>query len=209
MIPRCDSNALVKSVSVGLCYTISRWMVKRRTLGQAGANPSTFTEEGYTAWRNEALPRNFLRHFSIQDIQAKDVLDFGCGEGCLSFFVAEKAKSVIGIDTNPALIAKAKKHCQTHTSSVVSPKFQISTKLDAIDLPDQSVDVILGFDVMEHVMEYVAILREWHRILRHNGRALIWWVPWWNPYGPHIESLVPILGRTYFFLTGRSCEHVR
>lgn len=21
---------------------------------------------------------------------------------------------------------------------------------------------------------------------------MIWWVPWWNPYGPHIESLVPI-----------------
>jgi ubiquinone/menaquinone biosynthesis C-methylase UbiE len=161
-------------------------------MGQAGANASTFSEQGYTAWRSEALAKNFLRHFNVGDVQGKDILDFGCGEGCLSLFLAGYAKSVIGIDANLRMIAKAQDNLATSEVSSPKPVFYVAAALDTIDVPDESLDVILCFDVLEHVMDYPAILREWCRILRPNAKVLIWWVPWWNPYGPHIESLVPI-----------------
>jgi SAM-dependent methyltransferase len=61
------------------------------------------------------------------------------------------------------------------------------------------VDVILCFDVLEHVMHVQPILNEWYRVLRRKGQVLIWWVPWLNPVGHHIESLVPIPWAHVFF----------
>jgi ubiquinone/menaquinone biosynthesis C-methylase UbiE len=63
---------------------------------------------------------------------------------------------------------------------------------DRIDLPDGSVDVVLCFDVLEHVMDVESAIDEWLRVLRPGGVVLIWWSPWYGPFGHHIESLVPI-----------------
>ncbi len=54
------------------------------------------------------------------------------------------------------------------------------------------MDVIVCFDVMEHVMEYEAIVREWARILAPGGLVLIWWSVWWHPYGHHLHTLIPL-----------------
>ncbi|GBE56125.1 Mg-protoporphyrin IX methyl transferase [archaeon BMS3Bbin16] len=44
------------------------------------------------------------------------ILDVGCGAGALSFIVAEKAKSVVGIDISEAAIGKAKRQAPENTS---------------------------------------------------------------------------------------------
>lgn len=63
---------------------------------------------------------------------------------------------------------------------------------DALPFPDGSFDTLLAFDCLEHVMSPEPILREWHRVLRPGGRCLIEWYPYKGPWGPHMESLVPI-----------------
>jgi SAM-dependent methyltransferase len=64
-----------------------------------------------------------------------------------------------------------------------------------IPLPDDAVDCLFSFEVLEHVADEAAILAEWHRVLRSGGTAMIsvpnrWWIfethgaslPWlpWN-----------------------------
>lgn len=46
---------------------------------------------------------------------------------------------------------------------------------DVTDLtfPDCSYDIVLSFDVLEHVPDYHAALREFHRVLDHNGTLLL------------------------------------
>jgi mono/diheme cytochrome c family protein len=41
-------------------------------------------------------------------------------------------------------------------------------------------------------MSYETVIPEWKRVLRKNGRVLIVWTPWYNPYAHHLENLVPI-----------------
>jgi len=60
-------------------------------------------------------------------------------------------------------------------------------------------------------MDPEPIVAEWRRLLRPEGQILIWWVPWLNPWGHHIESLIPIPWAHVFFsdktLT-RACARV-
>lgn len=177
-----------------ICFGLSRKMVTKRRSGQAGGNPATFDKEAYQRWRDKELQQQFSDYFSPSDVVGKDVLDFGCGEGELSFLMMSLgAKSVTGIEVDESRYAAcAGKVSKDPGSGERFPRFLCATNDTQIDLPDSAVDVIVCFDVLEHIMAYDAIIREWRRVLRPGGRVLIWWVPWWHPYGPHIESLVPI-----------------
>jgi SAM-dependent methyltransferase len=159
---------------------------------RAGSGAVVFDRDGYRNWRAQELRSQFNDYFSQNDIADKDVVDFGCGEGDLSFLMADMGvRSITGLEISPDRVASAERR-SNGCPFLVRPRFLVAKNPDAVELATGSVDVILCFDVLEHVMEYEKIIREWHRILRDRGRVLIWWVPWWHPYGPHIESLVPI-----------------
>ena len=176
-----------------ICYWAAKKIVARRKAGDVGDNPATYDRFSYAQWRDQALLDQFTNHFSASDLKDKDVLDFGSGQGGLSIFAVQAgARSVTGLDANAAQIAFAEERLKRENHLPVIPRFIQATNLKTIDLLDASMDVILCFDTLEHIMEYRAIIGEWYRVLRPKGQVFIWWVPWWNPYGPHIESLVPL-----------------
>ena len=191
--------SLNSSVAEELCFRLSKWRVLNRDKAGAGARESTFDEEAYQEWRSEELREQFNQYFAPHYVEGKDVLDFGCGAGDLSFCVADyKPKSILGLEIVAEGIRLANERLKTH-SGEVPMEFRHSPSSETIDLPDNSVDVILCFDVLEHIMSFRSILSEWKRVLRPGGKALIWWVPWFNPWGPHIESLVPLPWAHVFF----------
>ncbi len=172
-----------------LCFRLSKRCVLARQTGDAGENAATFDPRAYHQWRAAELRQQFFAHFRPAELTGKDVLDFGCGSGTLTLLAAEAgAASVIGVDLNPALIAQARELYAPGSQT----RFLLAEDSKRIELPDDSVDVILCFDVLEHILDYREIIAEWRRVLRAGGRVFIWWVPWRNPYGHHIESLVPL-----------------
>lgn len=175
-----------------LCFRLARRRVLARHAGDAGANPATFDGEAYRAWRTRELTRQFDDHFDAAAVRDQDVLDFGCGEGDLAFHVAGLGpRSVHGIDVDAERVASAAERAASMALPVPC-SFTTASDLVSIDLPDEAVDLILCFDVLEHVLEFEQVLAEWPRVLRTGGRIFIWWVPWFHPYGHHIESLVPL-----------------
>lgn len=186
-------------IAAEVCFRLSKWRVQSRDQSGAGARASTFDEEEYQEWRSEELSEQFTQFFSPHDIEGKDVLDFGCGAGDLSFCVSEyNPKSIIGLELVEEGIRLANERL-AKLQTEVDMSFRVSSSPDTVELEDESVDVILCFDVLEHVMNIDGILSEWRRILRPGGKILIWWVPWFHPWGPHIESLVPIPWAHVFF----------
>lgn len=182
-----------------ICFRLSRRRVLSRKTGDAGENAATFDPVAYRAWRSHELRTQFEGHFGAVDVRGLDILDLGCGEGELSFMLAERgAKSVIGIDAIADRIASGKRRL-AETPGVKTIDFRLAADTRTIGLPDASVDLIVCFDVLEHIMDYEPVIAEWARVLRPGGRVFIWWVPWFHPWGPHIESLVPLPWAHVFF----------
>ncbi len=169
------------------------FQISKRRVGRTSSVPENEGEvvaatHDYQKWRQRALATEFRRFFDPALVSGKDVLDFGCGTGALSFVVTQLgAKSCIGIDLNQSQIEEARRRVRHEPIS-----FQCATNTVSIDLPDESVDVIACFDVLEHIMEYRAIVPEWHRVLRRDGRILIHWQPWFHPYGHHVHGYIPL-----------------
>ncbi|MDE2049680.1 MAG: class I SAM-dependent methyltransferase [Gammaproteobacteria bacterium] len=169
-----------------LCYELSR----RRL---APPEPETVVYGEYQAWRVRSLSGSW-HAFSDADVAGKDVLDFGCGDGALSFHLAQSRhpRSVLGLDLYPEAVRRATEAlCAKSLPAQTRVEFMLGS-VDGIPLPDGSIDTIVALDCLEHVMSPLRIFREWHRILRPGGKCLIEWFPYKGPWGPHMESLIPI-----------------
>ncbi|MFT7570335.1 MAG: cyclopropane fatty-acyl-phospholipid synthase-like methyltransferase [Paracoccaceae bacterium] len=119
-------------------------------------------------------------------------MDFGCGGGELSLLAAENgASSVIGLEVDPHQFELATAKVSA-SGLAMKPEIRRSVDTTRIDLEDASVDTILCFDVLEHILDYRDIIPEWRRVLRPGGHVLIWWMPYYHPWGHHVESLVPL-----------------
>ena len=182
----------MSGIAENICFRLAKSRVLKRQEGDAGERAATFDKGAYQDWRKSELERQFSSHFSGDDVAGKDVLDFGCGGGELSFLAAERgAKSVVGIEVDLERFEMAAARAE---ASILPnrPQFVHSPDTRTVDRPDASADVILCFDVLEHILDYPDIIPEWQRILQPGGRVLIWWMPYYHPWGHHVESLVPL-----------------
>lgn len=179
--------------TANLLFYAARWALRRQHLHSSDIL-RTRTKEAYRQWRRAELETQLHRHFDVATITGQDVLDFGCGTGELSFLLADhQPRSVVGVDVSAEAIRSAQS-VEAIASPVrdVTPTFVHTGSTTPILIPDQSIDLICCFDVLEHVADVRAMLREWHRVLRPGGRVWIWWSPWRNPYGHHLRALIPL-----------------
>lgn len=169
-----------------VCFELSRRLMRSPA-------KRTVDYDAYRDWRRASLSKSWTA-FSDTHITAKDVLDFGCGDGQLSLFLAEEKspRRIVGVDISASAIERAEASlASTCIPAGVEVKFALGSA-DALPLPDRSFDTLLAFDCLEHVMSPGPMVREWHRVLRPGGRCLIEWFPFKGPWGPHMESLIPI-----------------
>jgi|GEM_PF-1564068 len=121
------------------------------------------------------------------DIQDSEVLDFGCNNGAItSNYISEGASRVVGVDIDRDAIKLA-----THQNRLEEVSF-LCCDVDSIPLEDGSVDVVVSYDVFEHVSRPASILSELHRVLRPGGRVLIGTWSWYHPFAPHLWSVMPV-----------------
>lgn len=152
----------------------------------------TIDYSAYDSWRSESLSKSW-NAFTNVDLSNKKILDFGCGDGQLTFFLASKGVSQItGVDISESAINNANKKLNSYDPPMgVEIDFKIGTT-EKLPFEDNSFDMIVAFDCMEHVMEPGAILKDWFRVLKPGGRCLVEWYPYKGPWGPHMEALIPI-----------------
>ncbi len=94
--------------------------------------------------------------------------DLGCGTGTLTAALAPHVARVHAVDASPEMLAAA--HARLDRLPNVSVH---EGTLEALPLPDASLDVAVMLLVLHHVADPLRALREVRRVLRTGGRLLI------------------------------------
>jgi len=93
------------------------------------------------------------------------ILEVGCSGGPLLLALrAVGFQQLTGIDISEKGIALAKTRGLTNVSVMDGAR---------LDFPDQSFDLLIASDVLEHIQDEQQALREWSRVLRPGGCAII------------------------------------
>ena len=117
----------------------------------------------------EAMKHEYIHRYALasQFAGGKDVLSIG-GGGYGSRILAQAAASVVEVDVDK----HAMEHTKRESSHVGNLKF-VQGSCDAMPLEDQSIDIVVSFENLEHVEKYDEMLMEIKRILRPNGLLLL------------------------------------
>ncbi len=122
----------------------------------------TFDSEGQSVY--EHLHRYFLARELCRD---RDVLDVASGEGFGSAYLAQTARSVVGVDISEEAIAHANKSYRADNLRFSAGD---ATKLA---FPDASFDVVVSFETIEHLDDQQSFLKEIRRVLRPKGFLIV------------------------------------
>lgn len=138
----------------------------------SGSGFAAFMQERYVpgTWSEIAAYEHMPRYgFALGFAGEKRVLDFGCGSGYGSAILAQTARSVVGLDISQDALAYARDH---HARGNLS--FLHDAELGA-SLPDASFDLIVCFEVIEHVDAETQrrLVSAFRRLLATDGRLLI------------------------------------
>lgn len=98
------------------------------------------------------------------------ILDIGCGSGLQTMLIGKRCKKVIGIDISEKAITDAKNASQYMKGRSNSEFYCV--KLENAKFENEYFDRIFSFCVIEHISNYMEVLREAHRILKKDGQML-------------------------------------
>jgi len=103
-------------------------------------------------------------------LEDKTVLEAGCGDGRVSFYLAPFCKRLIGIDINERFIDIAQQRLKQSTQNNV--EFH---RMDAQDLKlaSDAMDVVLFPWVLQMVRDPHLAVKEAYRVLRKGGELLV------------------------------------
>jgi SAM-dependent methyltransferase len=117
-------------------------------------------EENYWFRRHEVVYERLA-----QRCAGRDVLEAGCGEGYGADLIADVARHVIGLDYDESAVA--------HVKARYTRVEMLHGNLASLPLTDGAVDVVVNFQVIEHLWDQAQFVAECRRVLRPGGALLM------------------------------------
>ncbi len=105
-----------------------------------------------------------LRDLDIE-VNGRTVLDIGCGGGLFAEEFARMGATVIGVDPSVSSLATARAHA---AAAGLTIDYRTG-RGEKLPVEDGSVDLACCVDVLEHVSDLDAVLRETARVLKPDG----------------------------------------
>ncbi len=115
----------------------------------------------------EAVKRQSCRVVAVMEHirSGEKIIDLGCNDGGLSKEIADRGNEVISVDLPEVIkIARAKYPTLSFIAVDLSQEFAWE---------DNSFDVAVASEIVEHMIDDIAFLQNCHRILKKGGRLLL------------------------------------
>jgi len=142
---------------------------------------------GGTAPRHAWRTANKLAGFALRWVdsiplgsEGRRYLDVGCGNGFITELVAPGFDKVVGIDLEEARLEDFRAHVSSNSNFQVLPMSAAK-----IEFPNESFPFITSFEVLEHVPDLSASVREMVRVCRRGGIIVISVPQVWFPFENH------------------------
>jgi 2-polyprenyl-3-methyl-5-hydroxy-6-metoxy-1,4-benzoquinol methylase len=180
---------------------------RTRFRGVGGYSPEAFIAKGHAApfpqaTRESLLYPEFFAFFRESELQTqirgREVLDFGCGYGGRTVDYARLggARFVWGVEPVQTPIELARQYAKS--LNVGNVEFRICGQRE-IPLPDQSVDVVVSYDVLEHVLSPPDSVEEMFRVLRPGGLAFLVFPVYLGMRSHHLDYVTALPGLHWLF----------
>ncbi|MEN6479873.1 MAG: class I SAM-dependent methyltransferase [Anaerolineales bacterium] len=108
-------------------------------------------------------------------LEGRRILDVGCGLGLYVRAFRAYSDEVYGVDVDPARVAEA---------SAAFPNIRQGVA-EALPYPDDYFDLVFSNEVLEHVDDDAAAVRESWRVLKPGGRLVAFVPNRWYPFETH------------------------
>jgi SAM-dependent methyltransferase len=169
-------HAPLTTLKTRLLWGLDRWFPPDAT---AYLSPDAQTLRA--ARKAIATAGSYLAQLPSADI---DVLDYGCGSGGETLWLAERVRTVAGVDVDPRVIAQAQELLAR--SGTANCRFAHSAD-GRLPFASESFDAVFSTDTFEHVQDLDLAFSEIFRVLRKGGAVITRFGPlFYSPHGYHL-----------------------
>ncbi len=125
--------------------------------------------DGWARGLHAIMPAKRDYYNSILSGEERIIIDVGCGAGILTEHLKKgKHTMLIGYDISEASILEARQHHIPWTQ----PVHYTNASIYALPLSDNSVDVVVISDILDHIIDLHGAMKEIDRVLRSGGLIL-------------------------------------
>ncbi len=135
------------------------------------------SEKSYALVQYELADKLIIPIFGKENLKNKKILDLGCGQGGATNALADCSALCIGLDLGNKFIKLNNKANFTQANA------------HHIPFKDDSFDIIIMQDILEHVKGTEQMLKEAKRVLKDKGTIYATFPPFYFPYAGHLWNL--------------------
>lgn len=133
-------------------------------------------------------PEAFVQHWLAQVTEGRDpgsirVLDVGCGRGGTVAWLLTRGYDAYGIDVDPRYVDSSRDHL---ASIGGDGRVRVVDVEGDYPFDDQTFDVVLSDQVIEHVQELAPLAAQVQRVTKPAGVGLHVFPARWRPVEPHM-----------------------
>lgn len=145
-----------------------------------GFKKSRRSVDAYYEWRRERALPAVKKIQNKKRLRDKTVLDIGCGYGSLTSLLYEKGANVYATEIDEKKLTFAKKKL----SDTPIKLFPVTD--ESLPFNNDMFDVVMLFDVIEHVTDPGKMMREVKRVTKKHGLIYVEFTPFYSVTGHHL-----------------------